>query len=250
MIPTYFLVISCAYMICTLWMFFRSDSYDIERSLVLDLSLIIMICGFIGGRLMHVFYERPGYYFRDPLQIIKFWQGGFVFYGGVLGAAIPSILYLRLRQQNIKSWLNFMTPIIALGYTMGRFATLLSGSGFGKPSHLPWAIVYPPGPEAPPGIPLHPTPIYSMLWNGFALLMILIFENKSQKSKFLAKAPNLFCLYMAWHGLGRLIIEQFRNDFRGAVHFGLSVSSWLSLVIIATALLYVLVTNRTKSVQA
>ncbi|MCB9025926.1 MAG: prolipoprotein diacylglyceryl transferase [Bdellovibrionaceae bacterium] len=230
LIPTYFLVISLAYMICTLWLYMRADQFQLSHSHVLDLCLIIMVSGFLGARLLHVIYEHPDYYFKVPSQIFKFWQGGFVFYGGLLASILASLYFLKFKKQNIPQWMDLLAPVIVFGYIIGRFATLLSGSGYGHPTNLPWAIVYPPGPEAPSGIPLHPTPIYSILWNSLALIFILIAQKKSLR--FFSFKGSYLLAYGVYHGIGRLIIEQFRDDFRGSRLLGLSVSSWISVILI------------------
>jgi phosphatidylglycerol:prolipoprotein diacylglycerol transferase len=234
-VPTYFLVISILFMICTFWLFLRSNSFKISQKYVLDVCLIVMISGFLGGRILHVLYEHPDYYLKAPLQIFKFWQGGFVFYGGLFLSLASVIYYLRKKKQNILLWFDLFTPVIIFGYIMGRFATLLSGSGYGKPTSLPWGIVYPPGPEAPAGIALHPTPIYSMLWNLVALFVVMYLQKKSPQKWSKGK---LFFIYGIYHSLGRIIVESFRDDFRGDSFLTFSVSSWLAIVVMIISLYF------------
>ncbi len=203
--------------------------------------------GFIGARLCHVIVEHPGYYMRAPFQILKFWQGGFVFYGGVLFALVGAIYYLRIKKQNIRAWMEMFTPVIISGYVIGRFATLLSGSGYGKPTDVPWAIIYPPGPEAPAGIPLHPTPIYSMLWNAVFLFYVMRVESRPVAQYQLTKKPgNLLLVYGIYHGVGRVLIEQFREDYRGELILGLSFSTWMSGALIVLCLFFLLKPTRSQ----
>lgn len=224
-VSTYFLVIALAYAICVYWIAKRSRMLTGQSKDMMDLSLMLMICGFIGARLFHVFYELPDYYAKKPMDIFKFWQGGFVFYGGILGATLPSLLFVKLKKLNLKNVLDILAPVVPLGYAIGRFATLLSGSGFGRPTDLPWGITYPEGTEAPLGIALHPTPIYSMLWNISIVALVLVLQKK-------IKPYKAFFVMVACHGAGRLIIEQFRDDYRGSLFAGLTVSSWISLFLI------------------
>ncbi len=224
-ISTYFLVIAIAYAVCVSWVAKRSNMVLGHSKDMMDFSLVLMICGFIGARLFHVFYELPDYYVKKPLDIFKFWQGGFVFYGGVIGATLPGLLFVKIKKMSIKKVLDIMAPVVPLGYAIGRFATLLSGSGFGRPTDLPWGISYPEGTEAPVGVSLHPTPIYSMLWNITIVALVLVLQKK-------IKPYKAFFVMVAFHGLGRLIIEQFRDDYRGNLFAGLTVSSWISLMLI------------------
>ncbi|MCB0355904.1 MAG: prolipoprotein diacylglyceryl transferase, partial [Bdellovibrionales bacterium] len=227
-IPSYFLVISLTYTLASLWLFQRAPQFAISQKYVIDVALIIMLMGFLGARIFHVLYEHPDYYIKVPMQIFKFWQGGFVFYGGLLFALISVFFYLHKNQQDWRQWFELFAPVVVFGYIMGRFATLLSGSGFGRPTDLPWGIVYPQGPEAPSGIPLHPTPIYSMLWN-FIYLIFVLWKQKNPP-KLMNFKGSFLLVYGIYHAIGRFIIEQFRDDFRGSQWFSLSISSWFSLL--------------------
>ena len=235
-IPTYFLVIAMAYCVCVYWVSIRSDKYNLPKKNMMDLCLLLMVTGFVGARAFHVIYEMPEYYIKKPMEIFKFWNGGFVFYGGVIGAAISTALYTRLKKLDVKKILSTFAPIIPLGYAIGRFATLLSGSGYGRPSSLPWAIIYPTGTEAPAGIALHPTPIYSMLWSLMGVVIVLLL----QKGIFKKALHKAFFIMVMLHGFGRIIMEQFRDDFRGGALLGLSVSSWISITLILGAVYFLL----------
>lgn len=239
-IPTYFLVISLAYCICMLWLVVRADQRDIHRNQLLDVCLLIMVGGFVGSRLFHVIWEMPQYYWENPLDVFKVWQGGFVFYGGVVGAVAPSIYYVRKKNGKLAQWFDLFAPVAPLGYILGRFATLLSGSGYGKPTHLPWAIQYPFGSEAPAGVPLHPTPIYAMLWELFVLITVLYFERRAKVDSYWRKPGRIFLLFIVLHGLGRAGVEQFRGDFRGEDVAMLSISTWISLVLVSIGLIVLL----------
>jgi phosphatidylglycerol:prolipoprotein diacylglycerol transferase len=203
--------------------------WGLSQKIAIELCGIIMFLSFVGGRAFHVLFEHPDYYFKVPSQIFKFWQGGFVLYGGVLFAVLGSVFYLNWKKQQIRIWMDVFTPVVVVGYIFGRFANLLSGSGYGQPTEMPWAIVYPLNPEAPAGIPLHPTPIYSMIWNSLFFLVWTILK----KYKKLNQPGQVLALYGIYHGVGRFIIESFRGDFRGTEWLGLSLSSWFSLALMS-----------------
>src|SRR5690606_13068620 len=129
-------------------------------------------------RLFHIIYEEPGYYLEEPMAVFWVWQGGFVFYGGLIGALLLSFVVLKFRKQKVLVWLDALSLVFFPVYIIGRLATLFSGSGYGQPTDLAWGIVYPPGTEAPSGIALHPTPIYSMLWCALIWLGLSILSRK------------------------------------------------------------------------
>lgn len=199
-----------------------------------------MIGAFIGARLFHVFYEEPAYYLNEPWAVLWIWQGGFVFYGGLLGAAALGSLVLKWHKQPFRVWLDPLAVVFPLLYAWGRLATLFSGSGYGSPTDLPWAITYPPGSEAPAGVALHPTPIYSILWNLILWSAVVwIYNSRSQRPWFRARG-QVFYFTAIGYGLGRLIIEQFRDDPRGQNWLNLSISSWISLLLIVICCTFLL----------
>ena len=235
-LPSYFLIISIGFMVGMIWLVRRTDRAGLNRNIALDACLIIMVGALIGSRLFHILWEHPDYYSNRPWDVFKLWQGGFVFYGGVIGSVIPVLFYMHRRSQSVIQWLDVFAPVIPLSYGIGRFATFLSGSGYGKPTDLPWGVQFPPGTEAPSGVSVHPTQIYSMLWQFAWLYGLLLLERrlkvKPRSQRRWAQPGGLFFIMMIGHGVGRGVWEQFRNDFRGWAPLGLSVSSWISLMII------------------
>lgn len=232
-VPTYFLVIALAFTVGSVWFYVRLGPRQLSQKLGMELTIVIMISGLVGSRLMHVVYELPGYYLHSPWDILKIWQGGFVFYGGATLAFFCSVLFLKWNDQPLRPWMDAIAPVIALVYALGRIATLLSGSGYGQPTDLPWGISYPPGTEAPSGQPLHPTPLYAALWEFATLTLLLHLERTIDW--FQTQQGRLFWMLLLLHGVGRALVEQFRGDERGAMPLGLSVSTWISLLLVTYA---------------
>lgn len=227
-IPTYYLVLSFTVCLGLLWSVRRADHLDLSRSTTLDIGLIIMVAGFFGGRLFHVLYEDFPYYREQPLRVLEFWNGGFVFYGGALLAAFLGFIYLRKKAPTqIGAYLDLLAPVMALCYAVGRIACLLAGCCYGRFCDLPWAIAE-----------RHPTQLYASLWEAGVLLILLGLE----KGRELPKSENLFqrtgSIFYTWislHALGRLLMEHFREDFRGP-QWGLSISSWISVGVLTLGL--------------
>jgi phosphatidylglycerol---prolipoprotein diacylglyceryl transferase len=114
--------------------------------------------------------------------------------------------------------------VIALGYALGRVGCLAAGCCYGTFTTLPWGITFPAGVEAPAGVSIHPTQIYSSLWELMNLGVLLFAERRGK-----LKSPGqIFGLWLVIHGVGRALVEQFRGDFRGPEPFNLSISTWLS----------------------
>lgn len=214
-VPSYYLVLSVVICIALIWSVRRADQMEISRKLVLDLSLVLMIAGFLGGRLFHVFYEEWDYYQSQPERIFAFWSGGFVFYGGALLAGASGFIFLRWKSiQNVRPYLDLMTPLASFCYAFGRLACLLAGCCYGRVCDLPWAIAG-----------RHPTQLYAFFWELGSLFILLGLEKRP------LRPGNLFFSWLILHGTGRLLMEFYRDDFRGA-EWGLSISGWISCVLI------------------
>jgi phosphatidylglycerol:prolipoprotein diacylglycerol transferase len=220
-------MMSVAFSVSVIYFYKRALKLNLPAKVSTEISLVSMIGIFIGARIFHVIFEYPQYYIHSPLEIFKFWNGGFVFYGGLIGGLIAAYIYIKKLRQNFLNWLDCFAPVVPIGYMIGRVACIFAGCCYGKECDLPWAIRFPVGVEAPPHIPLHPTQIYSILAE-LLVLGILIFVEKKKT----LKAGSLFFVWMFFHGIGRLIVEQYRGDFRGESYLGLSISSIISLALI------------------
>ena len=230
-IPTYFLVISVALCIALFWVVRRAEQLYFSREITLDLSLIIMVVGFLGSRLFHVLYESPTYYQQNWLRIFEVWNGGFVFYGGAVPATLLAIYWTAKKNQGLyQGYLDLFAPIGSFMYISGRVACFLAGCCYGKHCDLPWAING-----------LHPTQLYAVFWELGTLVILLICERippNKRRPAFLGKSGCIFYLWMALHSLGRLIMELYRDDDRGP-QWGLSISSWISLIIFVLGIYFV-----------
>lgn len=240
-IPTYVLIISLIYCFAPFWILKRAEKKNLKKATALDICLAVMIGGLIGARLMHVYYEMPEFYRLNHSEIVKIWEGGFVFYGGFLGAIIFVFLLLRFRRENFLEWADVFAPVFALGYGFGRIGCFLAGCCYGMTCKLPWAVHFPPGGEAPPGVALHPTQLYAASWE-FALLAVLIyFERYLQKVSYnFHKNGLLFFIWLFFHGSGRIIMELFRDDPRGPTPLGFSISTWISAGLMLLSAFFIL----------
>lgn len=224
-IPTYFLVISFAFCLCVLWLVRRAKVEHLSRNTALDIALALMISGFIGARLFHVLFEAPSYYIEDPVRVFHVWQGGFVWYGGALAGAAGALAMIRYRKLSFGRWADLFAPLAALGYALGRVACFFTGCCFGDVCHI-----------VPGHLFRYPTQLFAVAWELGVLALVLGVENrKRQRSAPQWFRPNgrIFALWLVLHSIGRIIMETFRADDRGPALAGLSVSTWISLGLIA-----------------
>ncbi|MFK8138976.1 MAG: prolipoprotein diacylglyceryl transferase [Bdellovibrionales bacterium] len=233
-VPSYHVVLSLLSIVALVWALFRANKFNLDRGRALDMIFLSLVGGFLGARLFHVIFEYPEYYAEDPMRVFEVWRGGFVFYGGGITGFLLAYIYCRIQKVD---YLKYMDRLMFIGiamYGLGRIACLLAGCCHGAECELPWAIQYPKGVEAPHGVGLHPTPIYASLWAFMNLLFLKLIETKNSFLKIdLTKSGSIFCLAMLVHAVGRIVMESFRADFRGDALMQISLSTWISLLLIA-----------------
>lgn len=195
-----------------------------------DVTLVALISGLAGGRLLYVAVEWDQ--FAGNLSSIIFRRDGFVFYGGLL-LAIPScILYIRHRKLPLLATADVLTPALALAHSIGRIGCFAQGCCYGRPfSH---GVTFPP--EAPASyhfgeVPVHPTQLYE----SFLLLLIFLVLLQIKKRKFFDGA--VLVAYLGFYAVTRFIIEYFRADDRGFYLGPLSISQLISIGLLVTAII-------------
>ncbi|MCB0420128.1 MAG: prolipoprotein diacylglyceryl transferase [Bdellovibrionales bacterium] len=246
-IPVYLLIISLLFSGSIFWALARARKREMDPHQALNICLAIMLGGFLGARLLHILYEAPSYYWQNPLDVFKVWQGGFVFYGGAVGALLASVFWIRQLHLDFWKWADLFAPLFAFGYGVGRLACFFNGCCYGEVCELPWGVHFPNLGDAE-SLLRHPTQIYAFLWEMgvFAILMHLEFWSSPRRvsqadpiSRWYHRQRSgvLFLLWVLSHSLGRILMESFRDDPRGESLLQLSISTWLSLIFVISALL-------------
>ncbi|SDF99641.1 prolipoprotein diacylglyceryl transferase [Desulfovibrio legallii] len=143
-----------------------------------DLLTCVMVGIILGGRLGYVlFYDLP-VYLSDPLEILRIWNGGMSFHGGLLGVLGAFWYYARSRGRSFLEVSDFIAPLIPQGLFFGRLGNFINGELWGKVSDVPWAMVFPgAGP-----LPRHPSQLYEAVLEGLVLGVALwIFSARPRK---------------------------------------------------------------------
>jgi len=201
---------------------------------ILDLGLVVLVASLVGSRLFYVVTHWTDYG-QDKLGILRIWEGGLTFYGGLLFGVGFGMLYLWRRGMPVLGVSDLVAPQIALGIAVARIGCFLNGCCFGKESGLPWAVVFPADCQAGwvmPGKHLHPTQLYSALANLvlFVVLRRLLKRGLPQGVVFAA----LLVLYGSW----RFAIDYLRfyegNTYLGSS--GITSNQVISLAMIAVGL--------------
>ncbi|HAX98096.1 MAG TPA: prolipoprotein diacylglyceryl transferase [Candidatus Atribacteria bacterium] len=182
---------------------------SLDPQAFLDLTFYTVLAGIIGARIFYV-AQNLSFYKENLLSIVRIWEGGLVFQGGLI-FAIP-VAWIFLKKKKLSFWKTFdvLAPYMALGQAFGRIGCFFAGCCYGKPTNVPWAVTFTdPKTLALACIPLHPTQLYSAA-GLFFIFFILLFLRKHTKF-----SGQLSCLYLIFHSSFRFCIEFFRGDPRG-----------------------------------
>jgi phosphatidylglycerol:prolipoprotein diacylglycerol transferase len=187
----------------------RKSTIGISFENVVDLFFYTVLSALIGSRILFVLINFDVYR-QHPMQIFKIWEGGLVFYGGLVLAVIVAFWYMRWHRLPIWKVADLISPLIALGLSFGRIGCFLAGCCYGKETSLPWGVVFKnPDSLARLNVPLHPTQLYDAA-NGLA---IFFFLNWMEKRK--TFDGQIFWLFLFLYSITRFFIEIFRGDPRG-----------------------------------
>lgn len=187
----------------SLW---RGGRSPLTKPMIDDLLLLVTLGVVIGGRLGHVLFYEPGYYLPRPLEILKVWQGGMAFHGGVLGVTLALWIFSRWRKVSIFSVADVVTAAVPIGLFFGRIANFINSEVVGTVSDVPWAIAFPGYGDAP----RHPAMLYEAFLEGavlFAILWWLIHRREA------LKMPGLVVgAFLAGYGAFRIVVEVFKIE--------------------------------------
>ena len=108
-----------------------------------DLLFYGVIGVIVGGRLGEVVLYHPDYYFANPLEIFAVWKGGMSFHGGFIGVLVAVAIWARRQGRPFFAVTDFIAPLVPLGYAFGRIGNFINAELVGRPTDVPWAMVFP-----------------------------------------------------------------------------------------------------------
>lgn len=180
----------------------------------------------LGGRIGYVLFYAPEMLLH-PLRILRLWDGGMSFHGGVIGTSLAIILFAR---RNGLNWLrihDYVACVVPFGLFFGRLANFVNGELWGKPTDVPWAIVF--SRTVPAGVPepaRHPSQLYEAGLEGLALFALLYFFFWRTNARY--QPGKLTGLFLLGYGTARFVVEFFREPdsqfagtfFATTIHMG------------------------------
>lgn len=220
--------------------FKRPNKDDIENFITWMVLGVI-----IGGRLGYILFYNAGYYFTNAVDILKLWEGGMSFHGGLIGASVAMILFSIKNKIPLFQLTDIIAVVSPIGLFFGRMANFINGELYGRPTEMPWGMVFPMSND---GLARHPSQLYEALTEGLLLFIVLnfMYMNKSIR----AKAGIITGVFLIGYSVFRFLIEFVRqpDTHLGLLSLGMSMGQILSLpTFIAGIVIIYLCLNKSSS---
>jgi len=193
----------------------------------------------IGGRLGYVIFYNPWVYLAHPGEIFAVWEGGMSFHGGLAGTALAIYLLARRRGLPVLSLADVSAAAVPIGLFLGRIANFIRPELWGRPTDVPWAVVFP---SAGP-LPRHPSQLYEAALEGLVLFLVLYLAVRLGALRRPGLVTGLFAL---GYGVARITCEFFREpDPQLGFLFGLATMGMvLSLPLVIIGLILIVSASR------
>ena len=205
---------------------------------LLDNLLFYGVLGVIlGGRLGYVLFYKAAYYSAHPLEIFAVWQGGMSFHGGFLGVLVAMAWFAHKHHLRWLQLTDFIAPLVPPGLALGRLGNFINGELWGRPTDVPWAMIFPNVDK----LPRHPSQLYECALEGVLLFTLLWWY--ARKPRPVGAVSGLFLI---GYGSFRFLVEYTRepDDFLGLLSLGMSMGQWLSLPMVVAGVLLMVLSSR------
>lgn len=189
-----------------------------------DFIIWITLGVILGGRTGYVLFYNLPHFAEHPIEIVQLWNGGMSFHGGVTGCVIAIVLFALYRRIPMLSLGDVTAAVAPIGLFLGRVANFINGELWGRPTDVPWAMIFPNGGP----IPRHPSQLYEASLEGVVLFIVLALLVRAGALKRPGILTGSFAL---GYGVARIAGELFREpDVQlGFLWGGLTMGMLLSI---------------------
>ncbi|MDX1589399.1 MAG: prolipoprotein diacylglyceryl transferase [Oleiphilaceae bacterium] len=196
----------------------RRPGAPINEEQMGDLVFYVALGVILGGRFGYVLFYHFDQFLADPLWLLRIWQGGMSFHGGLIGVLAAMLWYARSLGLRFFQITDFVAPLVPLGLAMGRIGNFINGELWGRPTDMPWGMVFPNAPDA---LARHPSQLYQFALEGVALFALLWWFSNRPRPMMAVSG-----LFLVGYGVCRVIAEFFRQP---DAHLGYVALEWLTM---------------------
>ena len=196
-----------------------------------DYITFLIIGIVVGGRLGYVLFYNFEYYYSNFIEILKIWQGGMSFHGGLIGLIIVSFWFAKKNNQDPFEYLDIVSIVAPIGIFFGRIANFINSELYGLAANVPWAVKF----IKVDDIYRHPSQLYEALFEGIILFFILLIFYQKGYIKIKGFLSSLFLIF---YSVFRFVIEFFRapDEQIGYLFFKLSMGQLISFLFFSIGL--------------
>ena len=171
----------------------------------------------LGGRLGYAFFYGFERLVSDPLWLLRVWEGGMAFHGGLLGVLVAMAVFARQRRIDWGRLMDFVAPLTPVGLALGRLGNFIGQELWGRAADVPWAMVFP---NDPLGLARHPSQLYQFALEGCLLFVVLLWFSRTPRPTW-----SVSGLFLVGYGVLRFSAEFFREP---DAHIGFDALGWMT----------------------
>jgi len=211
----------------------KKKKVDLSKDILQELISYLVIGVIAGGRLGYVLFYNLPFYLANPLEIFAVWRGGMSFHGGLIGASLMGWWFAKKHGLSFYRLADLCVVAVPIGLGLGRIGNFINGELYGRPTNVPWPVVFPQGGP----VPRHPSQLYEAFLEGVVLFVVLLWLSERVQTE-----GVLLWTFIGGYGVARFLVEFFRepDPQLGFVLGPFSMGQILSLAMILTAALCLL----------
>ena len=186
----------------------------------------------LGGRIGYVIFYNLNFYLDNPIEILKIWQGGMSFHGGLIGVILTIFFFSKLKKIKSMDLLNLVSSCAPIGLFLGRLANFVNRELIGRPTNSDWGVLF-----FENDVLRHPSQIYEAIFEGLIIFIVIFYIIKKKYSNFI----NVSALFLIMYGFFRFTIEFFRepDSHLGFIFINISMGQLLCLPMILMGVMFV-----------
>ncbi len=186
----------------------------------------------IGGRIGYVIFYNLNFYLNNPIEILKIWQGGMSFHGGLIGVILSIFFFSKLKQINFLNLLNLVSSCAPIGLFLGRLANFVNRELIGRPTNSDWGVLF-----FENDVLRHPSQIYEAIFEGLIIFIVIFYIIKKKYYT----SINVSALFLIMYGFFRFTIEFYRepDSHLGFIFTNISMGQILCLPMVLLGLIFV-----------